>query len=351
MAMNISQDYSKFYKGTSTSNTYGGGTVGEKQVVKYEFNTTDEHGNKIMDKMSREETLAAMKDISSRYGDDVIVEFSGDGMAALVESGKKANLDEIVKPNAQNQASFQSSVVQMENTHRIVIPNVQTNEKLYNSLEGADENTVKAANGIIGNYFLPHNVGDMSEEQRQDMIAFGMEEAKYLAANYLDKEKASDFLSAMETIAKYGVNGTKDKEGNMTYDIQKGYTVGSTVDTMDILKSKAPDLYDEVKNLNYNIINNPNGEKYGSKFLELVKRTQKVLDAPSGSGNKTNREEAEQKYKDWEKKTEETKLPEKFSGVSYDDLESFFTSLRKQSNLSDSWLQASSERFSKWLAG
>lgn len=49
-----------------------------------------------------------------------------------------------------------------------VIPNVQTNEKLYNSLEGADENTVKAANGIIGNYFLPHNVGDMSEEQLQE---------------------------------------------------------------------------------------------------------------------------------------------------------------------------------------
>ena len=38
--------------------------------------------------MSREETLQAMKDIGSQYGDAVIVEFSGDGMAALVENKK-----------------------------------------------------------------------------------------------------------------------------------------------------------------------------------------------------------------------------------------------------------------------
>lgn len=36
--------------------------------------------------MSREETLSAMKEIRSQYGDDVIVEFSGDGMAVLVNS-------------------------------------------------------------------------------------------------------------------------------------------------------------------------------------------------------------------------------------------------------------------------
>lgn len=43
------------------------------------------------------------------------------------------------------------------------------------------------------------------------------------------------------------MNGTKDKDGNMTYNIQRGYTVGSSVDTIEILKAKAPDLYDEVK--------------------------------------------------------------------------------------------------------
>lgn len=73
--MNI--DYSQFYRGTTNIPSYGNGTYKKDTLVKYEFNTTDEHGNKIIDKMSREETLQAMKDIGSQYGDAVIVEFSG----------------------------------------------------------------------------------------------------------------------------------------------------------------------------------------------------------------------------------------------------------------------------------
>ena len=59
--MNI--DYSQFYRGTTNIPSYGNGIYKKDTLVKYEFNTTDEHGNKIMDKMSREETLQAMKDI------------------------------------------------------------------------------------------------------------------------------------------------------------------------------------------------------------------------------------------------------------------------------------------------
>ena len=84
--MNI--DYGQFYRETTNIPSYGNGIYKKDTLVKYEFNTTDEHGNKIMDKMSREETLQAMKDIGSQYGDAVIVEFSGDGMAALVENKK-----------------------------------------------------------------------------------------------------------------------------------------------------------------------------------------------------------------------------------------------------------------------
>ena len=53
--MNI--DYSQFYRGTTNIPSYGNGIYKKDTLVKYEFNTTDEHGNKIMDKMSREETL------------------------------------------------------------------------------------------------------------------------------------------------------------------------------------------------------------------------------------------------------------------------------------------------------
>ena len=81
-------DYNQFYRGTMHIPSYGNGPYKKDTLVKYEFNTTDEHGNKIMDKMSREETLQAMNDVRSQYGDSVIVEFSGDGMAALVENRK-----------------------------------------------------------------------------------------------------------------------------------------------------------------------------------------------------------------------------------------------------------------------
>ena len=62
--MNI--DYSRFYRGTTNIPSYGSGAYKKDTLVKYEFNTTDEHGNKVMDKMSREETLQAMKDIRSQ---------------------------------------------------------------------------------------------------------------------------------------------------------------------------------------------------------------------------------------------------------------------------------------------
>ena len=294
-----------------------------------------------------------MKTISAQYGDNVIVEFSGDGMAALVDSKKKGNLDEIVRTDAAKQATFNEAVVQMENTHRIVIPNVQTNEKLYNSLEGTDENVVKAANGIIKKYFLPHNVGDMTEQERQEMISFGMEEAKYIAENYLTEDKASDFLSAMETIAKYGMNGMMDEKGNVTYDIKKGPMVGTPddyLDRVDILKSKAPDLYNEINELNYKIVNRKGGEKFGTKFLELYKRAEKVLNSKSGDDEKTNLEAAVEEYTDWKEKIEEIRVPTVFSNMKYDNLQSFFASLQKQSQLSDSWMTDNMSRFMKWLA-
>ncbi len=352
MSINVINGYEQFYKGTEQLQNYGSDKNGKTKLVRYEFNTTDENGNKVMDKMSREETLQAMKDIRSQYGDDVIVEFSGDGMAKLIE-GRKGYLDrplseEEAARQAERQAAFDSAVVHMENTHRMVIPNVQTNDKLYNSLAGADEEVVKAANGIIKNYLMPGNVSGMSEEERKSMIAFGMEEAKYLAENYLDEKQAGDFLSAMETIAKYGMNGSVAEDGTVTYHIEKGLNAAGRVDDMDILKEKAPDLYKEINDLNQSIINHKDGEKYGAKFLELHKRAAKVLNAANEKGE-SNSEAAVKEYKKWEEETEKTELPQIFKNTKYTNIQSFFESLQNQSRLSNDWLNNSMARFMKWL--
>ena len=68
MAMNVNQDYSQFYVGTEQLKSYGSNPAAKKDtLMKYRFNTTDEHGNKVMDKMSKEETMKAVNEISSQF--------------------------------------------------------------------------------------------------------------------------------------------------------------------------------------------------------------------------------------------------------------------------------------------
>lgn len=90
----INTNYSQFYKGTEQIKSYGSGKGQKDTIVRYEFNTTDEKGNKIMDRMSKEETFNTMNAITSQYGNNVIVEFSGDGLAALEENKGKLPIPE-----------------------------------------------------------------------------------------------------------------------------------------------------------------------------------------------------------------------------------------------------------------
>lgn len=364
MSMDVTQNYNQFYRGSEPLKSYGSGGEGltpKDTLVKYEFSTTDEHGNKVTDPMSKEEALRAMKELSSQYGDNVLVEFSGDGLQDLaqdlqsqIKKGCLELTDEQKAEQARKQELMEQSIVHLENTHRRIIPNIQTNEKLYGSLENASEETVKAANGIINQYLLPHDVSGMTEEQRQDAIAFGMEEARYLAENYLDEEHAGDFLSAMETIAKYGMNGTVSEDGKVTYHIEKGPLVGAPDDYVsesDILKAKAPDLYKELQEMNQGIIKGETG--WGRKFIELHKRINQRLNGYSETTSQGKRltyyEEAAAGYQSWKKTVDETKVPGTYSGVKYTDINAFFDSLKTQGSLGASWFAAAQERFAKWL--
>lgn len=85
MSTNINSNYGQFYQGMRDITNNGMAAGAKNKVAKYQFNRKDEEGNYVMDKMSREETFRAMKEISSQYSDDVIVEFSGDGLGAFEE--------------------------------------------------------------------------------------------------------------------------------------------------------------------------------------------------------------------------------------------------------------------------
>ena len=350
--MNI--DYSQFYRGTTNIPSYGSGAYKKDTLVKYEFNTTDEHGNKVMDKMSKEDTLQAIKDIRSQYGDSVIVEFSGDGLAALAGGGKfmsgRAMTEEEAAKRAARDAAFQAeNVIQHENTHRIVIPNYETNEHLYNSLAGAGDNVISSTMGIISNYLMPGDASGLSEQERQDMAAFGLEAAMYLAENYLDESHAADFMSAMETVAKYGLNGSVSDGGKVIYNVQEGKVrmsgaPGSYVDMEGWLKANDTELYNQINELNQSIINHKDRENHSAKFIELyTKAAKKILDASSDTKKDSG-------YADWKEKVEKTKLPATFQNVKYNGFQSFLESLQNQSSLSNSWISANVSRFMKWLA-
>lgn len=367
MPMNITQDYSQFYTGTEPLKSYGSGGDGlpapKDTLVKYDFRTTDENGNEIREPMTKEETLQAMKEISGQYGENVLVMFSMDGRNALAQSIREQaekrsweQTEAYQADRARKQELMEQSIVHLENTHRLIIPNIQTNKKLYDSLENAPEHIVKAANGVIKNYLLPHDVSGMTEEQRRDAIAFGLEEARYLAENYLDDQHAQDFMSAMETIARYGVNGTVSKDGRVTYHIEKGPLAGAPdnyVSESDILKEKAPELYKELQELNQSIAN---GEtSWGRKFIDLHRRINEKLSGFSGTVSQGKQlsyyEEAAVRYQTWKKTMDNTKLPTVYNNVNYTDITSFFDSLNAQGSLGKDWFAEAQAHFVRWLQG
>lgn len=85
-------DYSKFYKGSESVTSHGSGASSKDTIVHYRFDTTDEEGNKIMEKMTKEETMQALNEISAQYGDNVIIEFSGDGLGKIFDYKPLAKL-------------------------------------------------------------------------------------------------------------------------------------------------------------------------------------------------------------------------------------------------------------------
>lgn len=248
MSMNVNQDYSQFYAGTEKLKSYGNSSVKKDTLVKYRFNTTDENGNKVMDKMSREETIQAIKDIRSQYGDDVIVEFSGDGMAALVENKKSSNgvdLDKIMAKTPEQQVVPDDMVTQLEGTYR--------------------------------------------------------------------KVSANDEINAH-------------------------------VSWHDTLKEKAPDVCDELDDLMQNILDyalnhSGDGEKFGARFVELVKKAEAAIsayDTKKGSAEKIIVDEAEKKAVDGE-----TQLSEKAQALlkklreTHGDMDFFVADFSKGNNAKD----------------
>ena len=335
--MNI--DYSQFYRGTTNIPSYGSGAYKKDTLVKYEFNTTDEHGNKIMDKMSREETLQAMKDIRSQYGDAVIVEFSGDGMAALVEGKKGSLVTEDKEAMEAKNAAFQKEIKHYDKT--------LNNLPAYSGMYGADkavasalENCSKEEQGfvydIIRQNFLVENSSSMTEDERQANISLGMKKAEYAAENFIPENSRKAFLEAMESIAKLASAGKADSSGDMDYGVAKGRYLGhgsnlvQTTNALDMMRTMDRDAYAEYQKMDRNGDGGLNSLKYLTNwYAGAVKKDSSMVD---------NYEKQSEEYV--EKNVKDRKLDTTFAGIKTGSKAAFFESLKMFQNNNPNFLSS-----------
>ncbi|MCM1251481.1 MAG: hypothetical protein NC321_01555 [Clostridium sp.] len=337
MAINVNQSYSQFYAGTEQLKSYSSNTAAEKDtLVKYQFNTTDEDGNKVMDRMSKEETMKVLNDISSQYGENVIVQFSGDGLAALAESKKFMSDREITaEKTAAKEAkdvAFQSELKHYDKSANYL--------PAYSGMYGADkavasalENCGKEEQGfvydIIRQNFLVENSGFMTEEERQANISLGMKKAEYAAKNFIPESSREAFLEAMESIAKLASAGKADNSGNMDYGVVKGRYLGHgsnlarTTNTLDMMRTMDKEAYAEYQKISKNEEGGLNALKYLTNwYIGAVKKNPSMVD---------NYEKQSKEYV--EKNVKNQKLDKTFVDIKTRSKALFFESLKMfQSN-------------------
>lgn len=256
-------------------------------------------GRKYMDRVSGGERVNLFHEPEN----SATIEISEEGLAKLLEV-RNENPDMHILSYEEKVQLLQDSLQPAQKLHRI-IPNIQTNDKLEKSLQGADEDIVDAAYAIIKKNLLPHEVGNLTERERQELILAGVEEAKKLAEK-MDADKAGLFMEAMETIAKYGMNGKKDSQGNVTYDIRWGAPVGAPDDYInsgELMKRIAPKQYER-----YSAMLEEGLAKKDTVLLAKAVRFAIDWEVRAYRENPQPFEEEKQKQLDWKRKMDNTKL-------------------------------------------
>jgi hypothetical protein len=233
--------------------------------------------------------------------------------------------------------------------YRTIIPNHKTNEKLVKSLQGVSENIQRAAYSIIRKNLMPWNVGDLSEDERQAAISLGMEKAKYLADNYLSRSDGSEFLEAMEMIAKFGINGIKEDDGKMTYSIMWGKGSGiddTNFNEFDLMKEKDPEAYQTYKAMCEEV------QQKGDVSIRYLAHL--YLQDWVKRADPQWKEDMVKQFITWYGDTLATKVPDLFDGSNATDFKSFQEHIKmgnKENKAFDEiWLEKDLNSFQKTLA-
>ncbi|MDE7132221.1 MAG: hypothetical protein K2O65_10540 [Lachnospiraceae bacterium] len=339
-------NYQPFYVGTEPLTMTGHGEESnfhKDTLVKYEFNTTDQSGNKVMDKLSRAETMELMNSVSRQYGDNVLVQFSGDALDILQSDikGQYSMLNDEAIKQMEEKAAKLAEFVKPAQELWLRIPNIRTDVKFQESLKGMDNNIAQAAFSIIKTDLLPHDIGNMTEQQRQDLISFGMEKARYLAEKMGDK--GALFLEAMEEVAKYGMSGKADSSGKVTYDIQWGPPPGwpdDHVSTSELMQEISPEKWKTYQDMCRQ------AERTGDSELNM-KASRYFWDWEKWVYQYRRKEvnEIKSRYTAWQKELSKITV-KKFDNIDRTDTDSLLNSVIGQNTALDSdFLQKNMDRF------
>lgn len=339
-------NYRPFCVGTESLTMTGHGddlNFHKDTLVKYEFNTTDRNGNKVMDKLSRAETMELINSVSRQYGDNVLVEFSGDALDILQSDikGQYSMLNDEAVRQMEERAVKLAEYVKPGQELWLRIPNIRTDVKFQESLKGMDKNIVQAAFSIIKTDLLPHDIGSMTEQQRQDLISFGMEKARYLAEKMGDKGLL--FLEAMEEVAKYGMSGKADSNGKVVYDIQQGPPPGwpdDHVSSSDLMQEILPEKWEKYQEMWRRAVKTGDHGLLTNAFRYILKWEKWAYQHRSKEVN-----EIKSRYTLWQKELSKITV-KKFDNIDRTNTGSLLDSVIAQNTTLDSdFLQKNMEKF------
>ena len=336
----MNTDYSQFYKGTTGISSYGTGAYGKDSIAKYEFNTTNEKGEKVMEQMSKEETMQTMNDISKQYGENVIVEFSGDGLAALV-AGKKPLSEQ---PELNETAAGAKSAKQLAFENEIVSYDRKASDMpAYSGIYDADkvigaavENGSKEEKSFVYNIirqnFLVSDASSMTEEERQANISLGMKKAEYAAEKFIPAEQKEDFLQAMRNVANLAGAGKMSSDGKMDYGVNQPSYLGHgsglvyTTNAEDMMKQTDRKAYEEYSNLK-----GEDGDSEDIAFNRLKYLTNWY--ANTVSKNPDIVKDYEEKSDTYiQEKTKQQNISSAFESIDTTSKQTFLDALRKMQN-------------------
>lgn len=279
---------------------------------------------KFMDRVNKGEKINLLQEAPN----SVSIEISEEGKNLIQRTLSVRQEGNIVAPVSYEERVklLQESLKPAQKLH-IIIPNIQTNDKLVKSLKGADENIAGAAYSIIQNDLLPHNIGNLTEDERIELISVGLEKARFLA-DRLEDDKADSFMEAMNTIAKYGMNRKTNQRGNVTYDIRWGAMVGAPDDyisTGELMQKIAPEQYKTYSAMHSEAIKK-NDEKLAFKAVRFLINWE--INAYKTNSQAIETVKTEQV--NWKKNMDATKINSHYTGTDRTDADSFIKSILAQ---------------------